>query len=163
MTERLALEVPDSSLEVASASLKVSRPGEFHFQALAGRVEDWRAGLGEAIARMDKEAAGSGQSPFRSLIELLSTIPGVSALGATTILAEIGRDVSRLSNSWASHCPGWFVSRPERKCGQTQILTAAQRRALAEIDACAMRLGRQPQKRQLLQGAVRSAQKPARP
>jgi len=69
---------------------------------------------------MDKEAAGSGQSPFRSLIELLSTIPGVSALGATTILAEIGRDMSRFPTAghlvaWAGLCPGQNESAGKRK------------------------------------------------
>jgi len=61
---------------------------------------------------MDKEAAGSGQSPFRSLIELLSTIPGVSALGAATILAETGGDMSRFPTAghliaWAGLCATW--------------------------------------------------------
>ncbi len=47
-----------------------------------------------AIARMDAEVA-AGQAPFRSLIDLLCTIPGVGKLAAKTILAEIGTDMSR--------------------------------------------------------------------
>lgn len=62
------------------------------------------------IERMDEEAE-DGQAPFRSLILLLSSIPGVSVLSATTILAEIGRDMSRFPTAghlvaWAGLCPG---------------------------------------------------------
>src|SRR5262249_30425675 len=41
-----------------------------------------------AVATLDAEAA-AGQASFRALIALLSTIPGVSTLPATTILPEI--------------------------------------------------------------------------
>jgi transposase len=90
------------------------------YDALACSIRDVDQQVDEAIARMDKEAAGSGQSPFRSLIELLSTIPGVSALGATTILAEIGRDMSRFPTAghlvaWAGLCPGQNESAGKRK------------------------------------------------
>jgi transposase len=90
------------------------------YDALASSIRDVDQQVDEAIARMDKEAASSGQSPFRSLIELLSTIPGVSALGATTILAEIGRDMSRFATAghlvaWAGLCPGQNESAGKRK------------------------------------------------
>jgi transposase len=62
------------------------------------------------IARGDKEVK-AGEAPFRDLIKLLSTIPGVSILSATTILSEIGRDMSRFPTgghlvAWAGLCPG---------------------------------------------------------
>ena len=62
------------------------------------------------IERMDDQAEAKGQVPFRSLILLLSSIPGVSILSATTILAEIGRDMSRFPTAghlvaWAGLCP----------------------------------------------------------
>ncbi len=62
------------------------------------------------IARGDKEVK-PGEAPFRDLIKLLSTIPGVSILSATTILSEIGRDMSRFPTAghlvaWAGLCPG---------------------------------------------------------
>jgi transposase len=47
----------------------------------------------------------TGQAPFRALIALLCTIPGVSALAAATILAEIGREVSRVAT--AGHLLAW--------------------------------------------------------
>jgi len=62
------------------------------------------------IARGDKEVK-PGEAPFRDLIKLLSTIPGVSILSATTILSEIGRDMIRFPTAghlvaWAGLCPG---------------------------------------------------------
>jgi transposase len=72
-----------------------------------------------SIARMDEEVE-AGQASFRSLIILLCTIPGVSTLSATTILAEIGRDMSRFPTAghllaWAGLCPGQNESAGKRK------------------------------------------------
>jgi len=72
-----------------------------------------------SIARMDEEVE-AGQASFRSLIILLCTMPGVSTLSATTILAEIGRDMSRFPTAghllaWAGLCPGQNESAGKRK------------------------------------------------
>lgn len=72
-----------------------------------------------AIARMDKEVK-AGQASFRSLIGLLSTIPGLSTLSATGILAETGTDMSRFPTAghflaWAGLCPGQNESAGKRK------------------------------------------------
>ncbi|HZC94516.1 MAG TPA: IS110 family transposase [Bradyrhizobium sp.] len=72
-----------------------------------------------AVAKLDEEVA-DGQAPFRHLIALLCTIPGVSVLAATTILAEIGRDMSRFATAghllaWAGLCPGQNESAGKRK------------------------------------------------
>ena len=58
--------------------------------------------------------------PFAQLILLLCSIPGVSVLSATTILAEIGRDMSRFPTAghlvaWAGLCPGQNESAGKRK------------------------------------------------
>ncbi len=71
------------------------------------------------IERMDA-AEEDGQVPFRELILLLCSIPGVSVLSATTILAEIGRDMSRFPTAghlvaWAGLCPGQNESAGKRK------------------------------------------------
>ena len=71
------------------------------------------------IERMDA-AEEDGQVPFRQLILLLCSIPGVSVLSATTILAEIGRDMSRFPTAghlvaWAGLCPGQNESAGKRK------------------------------------------------
>jgi transposase len=72
-----------------------------------------------AIAHMDAEVE-AGHATFRSLISLLSTIPGVSTLSATTILSEIGTDMSRFPEAgqlvaWAGLCPGQNESAGKRK------------------------------------------------
>lgn len=72
-----------------------------------------------AITRMDEEAK-EGQPPFRSLIDLLCTIPGISILGATIILSEIASDMSRFPTaghllSWAGLCPSQNESAGKRR------------------------------------------------
>ena len=73
----------------------------------------------ERISRMDAEET-AGQASFRSLVVLLCTIPGVSVLAATTILAEIGTDMSRFPTAghlvaWAGMCPGQNESAGKRR------------------------------------------------
>ena len=73
----------------------------------------------QRIARMEAETEGS-RTPFRTLIELLTTIPGVSAVAAPAILSEIGADMSRFPTAghlvaWAGLCPGQNESAGKRK------------------------------------------------
>ncbi len=72
-----------------------------------------------AIEKMDKEVP-AGQAPTPILIGLLFTIPGVNALSATTILAEIGTDAGRFPTAghllaWAGLCPSQNESAGKRK------------------------------------------------
>jgi transposase len=65
--------------------------------------------LDVAIAAIDSEVEVELE-PFRTAIRLLSTIPGVGALGARVIASEIGLDMSRFPTaghliSWAGLCP----------------------------------------------------------
>jgi transposase len=77
-------------------------------------------------------------------IELLDTIPGVSARTAEILLAEIGTDMTRFPSakhlsSWAGMCPGNNESAGKRKTGKTrkgskwlrQVLTEAAHGAAA--------------------------------
>jgi transposase len=64
------------------------------YDALAAAIAKIDQEVDAAIARMDEEV-DAGQATFRSLITLLCTMPGIGTLAATTILAEIGRDMSR--------------------------------------------------------------------
>lgn len=71
------------------------------------------------ITRMDQEVE-AGAAPFRDLIRLLCTIPGVSTVSARTILTEVGRDMSRFPTAghlvaWAGLCPGHNESAGKRK------------------------------------------------
>lgn len=67
----------------------------------------------------------AGAAPFRSAVELLSTIPGVSETTATVIVAEIGDDMSRFPSaghllSWAGLCPRLDESAGKRMSNRTR-------------------------------------------
>jgi transposase len=125
----------------ALADRRIKSPRDQLVEALRGRVTDYHRfilqlhleqydaldkaiakidqAVDAAIARMDEEVE-AGQATFRALISLLCTIPGVSILSATMILAEIGRDMSRFPTSghlvsWAGMCPGHNESAGKRK------------------------------------------------
>lgn len=75
--------------------------------------------IDQRIARMDAKAEDD-HAPFRALIELVSTVPGISAVSAPAILSEIGCDMSRFPTaghlvSWSGLCPGQNESAGKRK------------------------------------------------
>jgi transposase len=89
------------------------------YDALADAIAKIDKQVDAAIAKMDAKVA-AGQAPFRSLIALLCTIPGIAELAARTILAEIGTDMSRFPTAghllaWAGLCPGQNESAGKRK------------------------------------------------
>jgi transposase len=89
------------------------------WDSLDATIRDLDQEVAARIARMDKEVK-AGEAPFRDLIGLLCTIPGVSTLSATTVLSEIGRDMSRFPSAghlvaWAGLCPGQNESAGKRK------------------------------------------------
>jgi transposase len=89
------------------------------YDVLAAAIQDLDERVETQISHMDAEVE-AGQATFRALIRLISRIPGVSILSAITILAEIGRDMSRFPTaghllSWAGMCPGQNESAGKRK------------------------------------------------
>lgn len=89
------------------------------WDGLDATIRDTDLEVEARIVRMDTEVK-AGVAPFRDLIRLLCTIPGVSALSATTVLSEIGRDMSRFPTAghlvaWAGLCPGQNESAGKRK------------------------------------------------
>jgi transposase len=65
--------------------------------------------LDAALTRIDEEVSANVE-PFRTAIEMLSSIPGISTLSAEVIVAEIGIDMSRFQTaghliSGAGLCP----------------------------------------------------------
>jgi transposase len=62
-----------------------------------------------AITQIDQEVDGKVE-PFRTAIQIVSTIPGVRELSAEVIVAEIGIDMARFPTaghliSWSGLCP----------------------------------------------------------
>lgn len=123
-------------------------------QALNGRMRQHHAFLiaehlghidylDESITRFTTEINQRLMNEMQE-IELLDTIPGVSARTAEILLAEIGTDMTRFPSakhlsSWAGMCPGNNESAGKRKTGKTrkgskwlrQVLTEAAHGAAA--------------------------------
>jgi transposase len=109
---------PERLLSHVSARVRVSRAEVL--EALRGRISAHHRfmlklhlghidALDQAIATIEKEV-GLGLEPFRRAAKLLSTMPGLSAVSAHVIVAEIGIDMSRFPApahlvSWACLCP----------------------------------------------------------
>jgi transposase len=90
------------------------------FDALDASIIEVDQTVAAAVARMDEEAQAAGRATFQSLILLLSTMPGISAQSAVTILSEIGTDMSRFPTAghfvaWAGLCPGQNESAGKKK------------------------------------------------
>ena len=175
-------EKPQKLASLADRRIKAS-PKEL-YDALHGRLTDHhrfrlRLHLGQydalatAIAAVDQEieasidrmdeAVKAGQATVRSLIGLLSGIPGVSTLSAQTILAEITPDMTRFATaghlvSWAGLCPGQNESAGKRK-----PLAFAKGCPLAQDNAGPVRDIRRQEEAQLPQGAVSASQEPPWP
>ena len=89
------------------------------YDALASSIAQIDGQVDTAIAKIDEEAA-TDRGSFRDLIALVDTIPGIASLGATSILAETGTDMSRFASaghlvSWAGLSPGQNESAGKRK------------------------------------------------
>src|ERR1700739_70533 len=130
---------PSKRAELASKQIKAT-PKEL-YDALHGRLTDHHRfllelhlrqwdGLDAAIRNIDHEIGqridrmdaqiGTGKAPFRVLINLLDTAPGVNTVAAPAILSEIGCDMSRFPTAghllgWAGMCPGHNESAGKRK------------------------------------------------
>lgn len=113
MIEAIIAGETDPTRLAALAHRRIRSPRDMLVEALRGRVTDYHRfmlqlyleqhdalaaavakidqAVDAAIARMDEEVE-AGEATFLSLIILLCSIPGVSILSATTILAEIGTD-----------------------------------------------------------------------
>jgi transposase len=120
MIEALIAGEDDPAKLAGLAHRRIRAPAEELREALRGRVTKHHRfllrlhlrqidALDAAIGELDREVH-DGIEPFRTAIELLSTIPGISALSAQVIVSEIGKDMSRFPTqghliSWAGLCP----------------------------------------------------------
>src|ERR1700687_5664870 len=120
MIEALIGGETDPDRLAALAHRRIKAPAEVLREALRGRVTRHHRfllrlhlqqidALDAAIAGIDQEVDDT-VDPFPSAIRLLTTIPGISDLSASIIIAEIGTDMSRFPTeghliSWAGLCP----------------------------------------------------------
>jgi transposase len=109
---------PNALAALAHRRIKAS-PTELE-AALRGRVTDHHRimlrlhldhldAIDVAITRIDQEVDANVE-PFRTAVQILSTIPGVKELSARGVIAEIGIDMGRFPTdghliSWVGLCP----------------------------------------------------------
>ena len=120
MIEALIAGETDPAALAALAHRRIkATPAELE-AALRGRVTDHHRfmlglllqhidAIDAAITQIDQEVDGKIE-PFRTAIEILSTIPGIHQLSAAVIVAEIGIDMARFPTqahliAWSGLCP----------------------------------------------------------
>jgi transposase len=101
---------------------RLTRHHRFLLQLHLGQID----GLDAAVTTLDREV-DVNLAPFRTAVELVSTIPGVSKLSAEVIVSEIGLDMSRFPT--VGHLLSW------RACVRATIkaLANAARPACAKV------------------------------
>ena len=80
--------------------------------------------LEETIARLNAEI-DARLVPFEPMLARLDTIPGIDRIGAISIVAETGGDMTRFPTaghlcSWGAMCPGHNESAGKRRSGKTR-------------------------------------------
>jgi transposase len=108
---------------------------DFHLR----RMEAIEADLRTLDARIGEKA-----EPFGAQRRLLQQIPGVDALIAVTIIAEIGIDMTVFGNAqrlaaWAGVCPGNFESAGKQKSAATRKGNLHLKTALVTAAVCGTR------------------------
>lgn len=94
---------------------RVTQHHRFLLKLHLGQID----GLDGAIASIDDQVE-INLAPFRTGVELVSTIPGVNTLSAEAIICETGIDMSRFPTSghllsWGGMCPGNDQSAGKRR------------------------------------------------
>jgi transposase len=92
--------------------------------------------LASQIEKIDEEIKRK-MVPFQKESNLVQTIPGISEVNASAILAEIGVDMTQFPDgahlsSWAGVCPGNNESAGKKKSGKTQKGNSFLKGALTE-------------------------------
>ena len=108
--ERLAdlAKTPIKATKAQLAAALTGRVRKNHVILLRLHLEQITA-LEGSIATIDQEVE-KRSAPFRQLIDILDSIPGIGPLAASILLSEIGTDMSRFPShahliSWVGMCP----------------------------------------------------------
>jgi transposase len=99
--------------------------------------------LDEALARLTAEI-DRRVTPFEPTLTALDTIPGIDRIGAISLLAETGGDMTRFPSaaqlcSWAGMCPGHDESAGKRRSGKTRKANRYLRTTLIQAGLAAAR------------------------
>jgi transposase len=115
------VQLAKGKLKAKSHELRESLEGELSVQHrfLLKQIQAHIDYLEKEIAQLDQHLADA-MKPYEDQIELLQTIPGIQQTNATTLIAEIGVDMSQFGSaeklaSWAGMCPGNNESAGKKK------------------------------------------------
>jgi len=102
----------------------------------------------QSIAKLD-EKLDKMMAPYESAITLLCTIPGVDRASATTIISEIGTDMSQFANSkrlccWAGLTPGNNESAGKKKSVKISRAGVYLKPALVQVAHASVKSDRSP-------------------
>ena len=92
----------------------------FLLEEILAKIDYLDEALERLTAEIDRRVA-----PFEPTLSALDTIPGIDRIGAISLLAETGGDMSRFPSaahlcSWAGMCPGHDESAGKRRTGKTR-------------------------------------------
>ncbi len=92
----------------------------FLLEEILAKIDYLDEALERLTAEIDRRVA-----PFEPVLAALDTIPGIDRIGAISLLAETGGDMTRFPTaahlcSWAGMCPGHDESAGKRRTGQTR-------------------------------------------
>lgn len=122
----------------------IEKPLSLAQRFLLQRILSHMHSMEEECAALDKMIRELAQ-PYIDYCHILETIPGIDFIGAVTLVAEFGVDMSQFGNqasqfcSWAGMCPGNNESAGKRKSGKTRKANTYVRSMLCEISNAAIK------------------------
>ena len=92
----------------------------FLLEQILAKIDYLDEALERLTAEIDRRVA-----PFAPMLTALDTIPGIDRIGAISLVAETGGDMTRFPTaahlcSWAGMCPGHDESAGKRRSGKTR-------------------------------------------
>ena len=126
---RLRSKIPELRLALDG------RVRDHHRFLLAEFLDEWEA-IGKRIVRIEEEIERR-IGPFEYAVALWQTIPGMDRVTASSLVAEIGVDMTQFPSaahlaSWAALCPGNHESAGKRRSGKTRDGNRWLRRTLCQ-------------------------------
>ncbi len=111
----------------------------FLLQQILAKIDYLDDTLDQLTAEIDRRIA-----PFEPMLTALDTIPGIDRIGAISLIAETGGDMSRFPSaahlcSWAGMCPGHDESAGKRRSGKTRKANRYLRSTLIQAGVAASR------------------------
>jgi transposase len=111
----------------------------FLIKQIFAKIDFLEDTLGQLTTEIDRRLV-----PFEAMLTQLDTIPGVDRIGAISIVAETGGDMTRFPSaghlcSWGAMCPGQNESAGKRRSGKTRKGNRYLRATLIQAGLGAMR------------------------